>query len=168
MNKVTKGALAAAAGAAILVGGAGTMAAWNDSASIGSGTVKAGELNIKQQAGTGTWKWANGEKSGAEFKPDTDLLAPGNQVVYTATYDITMTGTNMKATLTPSLSGATTGPLASYLAVSVAGAGETVNITGSGPKEVSTTVTFEDVNGKTGQGESASLAGSTITLQQVS
>jgi len=36
MNKVTKGAIAAAAGVILLMGGAGTLASWNSSANAGS------------------------------------------------------------------------------------------------------------------------------------
>lgn len=118
MNKKTKGALAAAAGAAILVGGAGTMAAWNDSTDLGGGTVTAGVLNIDQQPDSGNWKFEDGEP----FNPVTDRLVPGDTVVYTATYNITAEGTNLKATLTPTLAGVD-GELEPLLTVAAEGDG---------------------------------------------
>ncbi|MBM4653639.1 alternate-type signal peptide domain-containing protein [Rhodococcus hoagii] len=52
MNKKTKGAIAAGAAAVLLAGGAGTMAAWNSSASLPSATITAGELKVTEKAGT--------------------------------------------------------------------------------------------------------------------
>ncbi|GAA4744840.1 alternate-type signal peptide domain-containing protein [Gordonia alkaliphila] len=166
MNKVTKGALAAAAGAAILVGGAGTMAAWSDSSSLGSGTVTAGTLNIDQVPDSGKWHW--GTPGGTEFNPATDRLVPGDTVVYVADYNITAVGTNLVATLTPTLGNLESGELAQHLHVTAVGdGGGEIRPTGSvQTKTIGTAITFTDVQGETGQGASASLAGGTVTLTQ--
>ncbi|GAA3950871.1 alternate-type signal peptide domain-containing protein [Gordonia caeni] len=165
MNKKTKGALAAAAGAAILVGGAGTMAAWNDNASLGSGTVSAGTLNI-DQVGTGTWHWDNPD--GEVFTPGSDLLVPGDSVVYVGKYKISAAGTNLKATLTPEIGGVT-GNLKDYLEVADVNDAPTT-ITPSNDDQIltiGTKVTFDpDTGGEDGQGGTASLAGASVLLQQ--
>src|SRR5690606_22161335 len=46
MNKLLKGSIAGAAGIALLLGGAGTLAYWNSSADLGGGTVNSGTLTI--------------------------------------------------------------------------------------------------------------------------
>lgn len=165
MNKATKGALAAAAGAAILAGGAGTMAAWNASSSLGSGSVTAGTLNIDQQ-GTGTWHWDS--PTGAAFDPATDKIVPGDKVVYVGDYKITAVGQNLQATLTPTIGGVT-GDLASHLTTATVGGG-TTQITPANNNQVlqiGTMVTFDpSTTGNDGQGKTASLAGASITLQQ--
>ncbi|MEJ9078647.1 alternate-type signal peptide domain-containing protein [Gordonia malaquae] len=163
MNKVTKGALAAAAGAAILAGGAGTMAAWNSNVNTNGGTVTAGQLNL-ESVNAGSWKWADG----TAFDPATARLVPGDKVVYTASYKITAVGQNLTATLTPSL-GNVTGPLASYLTAAPAGGGA-VTVTAADnntTKTVSTEITFNPATAnQDGQAQTASLAGASVVLQQ--
>ncbi|MGB6039826.1 MAG: alternate-type signal peptide domain-containing protein, partial [Gordonia sp. (in: high G+C Gram-positive bacteria)] len=105
MNKATKGALAAAAAAAILAGGAGTMAAWNSTApGTGGGTITAGSMTVTQQPDTGGWAWADGT-------PIADIttikIVPGQSVKYTAIYNVELIGTNLKADLVPTLGGVT-------------------------------------------------------------
>ena len=77
MKKITKGAIALGAAALLLAGGAGTMAAWSDEASLGGGEVTAGHLRITEAA-AGAWTWADGET----FDPATDLIVPGDVVEY--------------------------------------------------------------------------------------
>lgn len=164
MNKVTKGALAAAAGVAILAGGAGTMAAWNAESSLGAGSVTAGSLNI-EQVQAGTWHWNTVD--GATFNPGTDRLVPGDTVVYVGEYRITAEGNNLTATLKPSVAGIS-GELEDLLDVTPIGGEETITPTGAVQlKKIGTAITFKDTTtGTAGQGRNASLAGITVTLQQ--
>lgn len=171
MKKNTKGAIAVGAAALLLAGGAGTMAAWSDSASLGGGTVTSGELGITQ-VGTGAWTWATPGGATGEFNPTTARLVPGDVVTYTGTYALDVVGTNLKASLTPTLGGVT-GDLATYLdvnAVSNTAAVDIENITASDDtKQVSitTTITFKPgTTEEASMNKTASLAGSTITLQQ--
>ncbi|MBY4570885.1 hypothetical protein ACN95_12760 [Gordonia sihwensis] len=167
MNKVTKGALAAAAGAAILAGGAGTMAAWNSNVTTDGGTVTAGQLNLTS-VDAGSWKWIGGSKDGQPFNTASDRLVPGDTVRYTATYKITAVGTNLTATLTPSLGGVS-GELAPLLTASPTdGAGTQVTQADNNTdKTVSTDITFKSTTtGTDGQGKVADLSGATVTLQQ--
>ena len=46
MNKFAKGSLAAGAGLVLLLGGAGTLAYWNDSAELEGGTIEAGSMTF--------------------------------------------------------------------------------------------------------------------------
>ncbi len=165
MNKVTKGALAAAAGAAILAGGAGTMAAWNSSVNTNGGTVTAGTLNL-ESVNAGSWTWVGGSKGGQAFNPASDLLVPGDTVQYTAEYKVHATGTNLTATLTPSVGGVS-GDLATYLTATPAGGG-VVTITpadNNTNKTVSTNITF-NATGTDGQNKTADLSGASVVLQQ--
>jgi len=90
MNKLVKGSIAGAAGVALLLGGAGTLALWNDSASINAGTVTSGVLDVA----TGT---------AGSWSPDLDLIVPGDTIVYTETLDVTATGDNLNATITTNI-----------------------------------------------------------------
>ena len=46
MNKLVKGSIAAAAGISLLMGGAGSLALWNDSVTVNAGTVSSGTLDV--------------------------------------------------------------------------------------------------------------------------
>ncbi|OYD66703.1 alternate-type signal peptide domain-containing protein [Rhodococcus sp. OK302] len=167
MKKTTKGAIAAAFAALLLAGGAGTMAAWSASTTAGVGTtITAGSMAI-EQVGTGTWEWADG----SAFDPLTDRIVPGDVVSYTADYTFDLVGKNLKATLTPSLSGVT-GDLVNLGQLSVAAAPgiTTVFTAGLGQTASYTTeITFLPKVGEvdnTGQTKTASLAGGVVTLDQ--
>ncbi|ORL32652.1 hypothetical protein A5N78_07030 [Prescottella equi] len=174
MNKKTKGAIAAGAAAVLLAGGAGTMAAWNSSASLPSATITAGELKVTEKAGTpGTWTWATaGANSGTTFNPATDKLAPGDSVSYTGTYTLSIVGKNLKATGAVNAAGLT-GDLAGDLTITTAATkgGSALNLadlsaSDSGDAVVTTTITFKGTADNTTMNKGASLAGATVTLQQ--
>lgn len=168
MKKNTKGAIAACAAALLLAGGAGTYAAWSDSESIDGGTVTSGHLRITETT-AGAWTWADD----TAFNPATDLLVPGDVVEYTATYTLDVAGENLVAKLTPTLGGIGQTGLGQYL--TVAASSDTTGITldniteanDDDTVEVTTTITFDaDTSGQNGMGQTATLAGSTITLEQ--
>ena len=104
MNKLTKGAIATAAGVILLMGGAGTLASWNSSATSGaSQAITAGSLSVTA-AGAGTWK------SGATtINPSTFKIVPGDSLVYTQTFNVAATGDNLLFTVasTPGTFGTT-------------------------------------------------------------
>ena len=56
MNAFVKSAVAGAAGIALLLGGAGTFAVWNSSASASAGVLRTGQLTLSTTPGTGQWK----------------------------------------------------------------------------------------------------------------
>jgi alternate signal-mediated exported protein len=84
MNKLVKGAIAGAAGIALLMGGAGSLALWNDSAAITDQSVSSGTLSIT--ATNGTWT-------------GPALLVPGDSATYTSTLTITAKGANLLSRL---------------------------------------------------------------------
>jgi alternate signal-mediated exported protein, RER_14450 family len=99
MNKLTKGAIAGAAGIALLLGGAGSFALWNGSASAAAGTVNAGTLSV---AANGTGSWANtpnGGTSGA-ITIGTFKAVPGDTLTFTQKLNVASIGDNLNATLT--------------------------------------------------------------------
>ena len=93
MNKLTKAAIATAVGTALLLGGAGTLASWNSSASINGGTIVAGNLAIASGA-TGVWK-----SGSTTIDLSTYKIVPGDTLTYTDTVNVTATGDNLKAKL---------------------------------------------------------------------
>lgn len=105
MNKLTKATIAGAAGVALLLGGAGTFATWNSSANIGGGSIVAGSLVVGTPA-TGSWSVVHlntGSTSVYGTSAATTLAAykasPGDKLTYTTTVPITVSGTNLVATL---------------------------------------------------------------------
>jgi alternate signal-mediated exported protein len=97
MNKLVKGSIAGAAGIALLLGGAGTLATWNSSADLftSGSNITAGTLDIQATSGTvgDGWEDANGAINIAAFK-----VIPGDVLTYTKTFDVTASGDNLTAT----------------------------------------------------------------------
>ena len=60
MKKATKGALAVTAAGALLLGGAGTLAYWNDVQGVTGGTISSGHLKLTPGTCDG-WKLNNGQ-----------------------------------------------------------------------------------------------------------
>jgi alternate signal-mediated exported protein len=99
MNKITKGAIATAAGIALLLGGAGTFALWNGNVAVAGGTLSTGTLTIAS-VGSPTWADASSGTVTAVPAGATSVVAvPGD--VYTMTQQVTIgeTGKNIKANL---------------------------------------------------------------------
>ena len=105
MSKLTKATIAGAAGVALLLGGAGTFATWNATAPISGGTIVAGSLLVGTPA-AGTWSvthLAAGSGTVYGSSAATTLASykasPGDKLTYTTTVPITVSGTNLVATL---------------------------------------------------------------------
>ena len=106
MNKLTKATIAGAAGVALLLGGAGTFATWNATGpSVGTQSIVSGSL-VAGTPATGSWSVAHlntGSTSVYWTSAATTLAAykasPGDQLTYTTTVPITVSGTNLVATL---------------------------------------------------------------------
>jgi alternate signal-mediated exported protein len=95
MNKLTKGAIATAAGVILLMGGAGTLASWNSSATAGtSQSISSGSLGVTS-AGSGTWKNA----AGTTITPSSYKITPGDTLSYTQTFNLAATGDNLLFTV---------------------------------------------------------------------
>ena len=102
MNKLVKGAVATAAGVALLMGGAGTFAYWNDSVGITGGTITAGNLVVTDATPlSGVWTvLKNGTGTATTITNIATFVAsPGDKFTYTKSVTITATGDNLTATL---------------------------------------------------------------------
>lgn len=161
MNKMTKGAIAGGIGVALLLGGAGTLAYWNDSASLSApGTITAGNLAIAAPAtapASDGWKVTNGTISNQTVADiSTFKIVPGDSLTYTKTLNVTATGNNIRAKVTlgtNAISGATTAAAdtalaarltasASYTVNGTAGASYTIPSAGTYPVVVTVTINW--------------------------
>ena len=94
MNKLTKGAIATAAGVILLMGGAGTLASWNSSANAGSSqAISAGSLSVTTGA-AGVWKSGTTTITPANFR-----IVPGDTLTYTQTFNLAASGDNLLFTV---------------------------------------------------------------------
>ncbi|MCR2827890.1 alternate-type signal peptide domain-containing protein [Microbacterium sp. zg.Y909] len=94
MNKITKATIATAAGAALLLGGAGTFATWNYNATAAGSTITAGNL-VVTDGPVGTWS-ANGA---AIDHIAGYAVSPGDVLTYTKTMQIEAEGDSLEAEL---------------------------------------------------------------------
>ncbi|WP_010203883.1 alternate-type signal peptide domain-containing protein [Salinibacterium sp. PAMC 21357] len=120
MNKLVKGSIAGAAGIALLLGGAGTLATWNSSAAVTSAAtgITAGTLEITPTSGVSTDGWKVGTP-GTGINISTFKIVPGDVLTFTKTFDVAAVGNNLTATaalgtgaITAASAAATGGPLA--------------------------------------------------------
>jgi alternate signal-mediated exported protein len=185
MNKLLVGAIAGAAGVALLLGGAGTFALWNDSAAVTGGTIVAGSLDVTPTVTAGSWT-VNGGTPRASL---TGFKAvPGDVLAYTKTMDVTASGDNLLATLT--LDPASISPtvaldaedlaLTSYLTstATIAATATGAGISGTSPTysvnagtsvvTVTVTLTFPSGAGNDAQLGSVKLNDLNVTLNQTS
>lgn len=98
MNKLLKGSIAGAAGIALLLGGAGTFAFWNDSVAIDSAVVTAGTLKVTPTT-AGAWSYSQGGADIAISDLANFAIVPGTVLKYTRTMTIGATGQGMVASL---------------------------------------------------------------------
>lgn len=187
MNKLLKGAVAGAAGIALLLGGAGTFALWNTSATVNVGTVASGTLKFAQ---VGAPSWRNiASDVPSEKQAISDIVSyrivPGDKLELTEVVAIDATGDNLHATL--SLDDASiTGPLKTSLSpitMTATGASVTAGATpntfnvspvnsvaeSGATTNVTITVIVElpaSVSGTTAQGSSLDLSNLSFKLQQ--
>jgi len=96
MKKTTKGAIAAGAAAVLLLGGAGSLAYWTDSATINGGSFTTGTLGLTLVGCDTGWTYANGGAAGSPVS----LIVPGDAIQKSCTYTIAATGDHISASLT--------------------------------------------------------------------
>ena len=104
MKKSTKGALAATTAGVLLLGGAGSLAFWSGSITIGGSTISSGHISLDDttagDCAGADWILDNGEATaGAVFDPATSTLVPGDSITKTCTFDVTAAGDHLRATL---------------------------------------------------------------------
>ncbi|UGT62825.1 alternate-type signal peptide domain-containing protein [Nocardia asteroides] len=100
MDKRGKAALAAGAAAILLLGGAGSLAFWQDSTQSGGGTITAGELALSPCVPVGTTGWEDITGGTAEpIDVASFRIVPGDTLRYTCTTTVSADGDNLTATL---------------------------------------------------------------------
>ncbi|MGD6979890.1 MULTISPECIES: alternate-type signal peptide domain-containing protein [Citricoccus] len=98
MKKMTKGAIVTGLGVALLLGGGGTLAVWNDSVETTAGTITAGDLNL--EAVTDSAKWATNVPGAPPIeKIENYRVVPGETLTFTQKLDIDLEGDHLKANL---------------------------------------------------------------------
>ena len=104
MKKTTKGALAATTAGVLLLGGAGSLAFWSDSLTIGGSTISSGHISLDDTTdglcAEADWILNDAEAPvDAVFDPSADALVPGDSITKTCTFDINAVGDHLRATL---------------------------------------------------------------------
>lgn len=182
MHKNTKAAFAATTAAVLLLGGAGTLASWNDSEIIDGGAIASGELSLTQDEGQTCTDWAlDAAAGGGAFVPGSTLVVPGDVITRTCTYTVNASGEHLAATVdlaTPSFTetndlvsaltatatytrdpGTGAVPLADDAAITDANDGDVLN--------AAISVTFSSAtSGTTAQQMTATLDALTVSLTQ--
>ena len=111
MTKTFKGAVAALAGALLLLGGAGSLAYWTSEQTVPGGAIDAGSLALGVPTCGGGWT-LDAAGGGGTYTPGTTLLVPGDVITETCTATLTATGSHMAGTITastPTVTGAAAG-----------------------------------------------------------
>jgi alternate signal-mediated exported protein len=167
-SALIKGTAAIAVGAALLLGGGGTLASWNAEATGTPGTVVAGDLDVV--AATGVWK----DRTGATITNIANYkVVPGDKLTYTQDLNVTLTGDKMAANVAATGAGAVNGFTAANVTVTdpVLTVGDTAvsnPLTTSGT--VTATITFEFKSGTTGRSDvtkSYNFGSVAFTLNQI-
>jgi alternate signal-mediated exported protein len=117
MNKLVKGAIAGAAGIVLLMGGAGSLAYWNDSANAGPASgqnlINAGTLTVLP-VDAGTWTKGFYNAGGTLVGSTSTILpanlgavriVPGNKLSYAQTFNLTASGDDLYFTITTPTTG---------------------------------------------------------------
>ncbi|MFV9432145.1 alternate-type signal peptide domain-containing protein [Rhodococcus aetherivorans] len=180
MKKQTKGAIAAGAGAILLLGGLGSLAFWNDQTDGDAGTITSGQLALGECAGGGTWTdVGNGGTAIADIS--SFRIVPGDTVRYTCDSTLTAEGDNLEATLTANLNDVTgsadlrnaltTTIDGEYAGQSFTGGSDGIQVTANSgaaqPISVDVTIAFDPAtSGTTGQGQTVDLGNLSLNLQQ--
>ncbi|MFE5838384.1 alternate-type signal peptide domain-containing protein [Arthrobacter sp. NPDC056493] len=169
-SALIKGTAAIAVGAALLLGGGGTLASWNASDSATPGTIIAGDLNVS--AATGVWK----DGSGNAVDISSYRVVPGDTLTYTQVLTVTLSGDKMAANITATGTGANNGFTPANVTVSapVLTAG-TPSAVVTNPlttsKTVTATITFAfksaTTTGRTDVGANYNFGNVAFTLQQI-
>lgn len=193
MRKTTKGAIAVGAGVALLLGGAGTLAAWKVDTAVAAGTsISSGTLSIVPKVGASglpVWAW----NTGTGTYDASSRIVPGDVVKRTQVFTVTARGDRLKFTgdldLAPALSGdpdlaaalsaVTTLTATAPTGATITGSGthQIVVTPGTGAADVTFDVTATSVvtwalgtagsDAASTMGTSVTLAGANLNLTQV-
>lgn len=181
MKKIVKASIATTAGVILLLGGAGTFATWNSSATAPGASIVSGNLVVEASQDAGTWT-ANGSVIDiADY-----AIVPGDVLTYTKTMSVGAEGDSLSATLAltdSSIAPADAGKpadiaLASFLTDSAVLTASGAGITGTGPtftvtpagdvvsQDVTVTVTIAFPYGEEVGGNNGAMNGA-VTLDEL-
>jgi alternate signal-mediated exported protein len=178
MRRSTKGALAASAAAALLLGGAGSLAYWNSTQTISGGDIVSGTLTLTQEGLQSCTDWTLDAVGGATaYTPGTTLVVPGDVITKTCDYTVNASGEHLAASLTmdatsvtgdAELAGALTASATYTLDGSPVSSGQAITSLDDGAVVQATiSVTFESAtSGVVAQGMTAHLDDIVVGLQQ--
>jgi alternate signal-mediated exported protein len=149
-----KGTAAIAVGAALLLGGGGTLANWNASATATPGDIVAGDLNVENTT-AGVWK----DRNNATINIATYKVVPGDKLTFTQDLAVTLKGNKMAAEIDTTGISETSGFSATNVAVSepeltVDGV-DVANplVASAGTQTVTATITFEFLSSTAGRAD---------------
>jgi alternate signal-mediated exported protein len=126
LKTLLNGAIVCATGLALLLGGGGTFALWNDSETVASATtITAGDLALTPNA-DGVWR----KSDGTLIDPITYRIVPGSTIEFTRTLTVSAVGDGIRAQLGHSaLTG--TGTLAPLVTTNLSATSPTAVVDGS-------------------------------------
>lgn len=151
-STLIKGSAAIALGAALLLGGGGTLANWNAEATTTPGTIVAGDLNVENNT-AGVWK----DRNAATINIATYKVVPGDKLTFTQDLTVTLHGNKMAANVATTGVSATNGFTPAN--VSVSPVALTVGVTpvanplvaSATTQTVTATITFEFLSSTSGR-----------------
>ena len=162
-----KGAVAAAAGVAVLLGGMGTFALWNAEGALGEGNLQTGTLAA--EFGDITWNDVTPGHENVIADLDGFHMVPGDVIVGTSTIEVVAQGENL--VVVPQVVGETGVPittLSDSVTVGVVLDGVPADGFREGTTSVDATITIAFDEAATGEmGLGLDLSATSINLQQV-
>ena len=123
MHATVKGALAAGTAGTLLLGGAGTLAYWNSTGTVGGGTINSGDMRLDAgTCATAGWTVSNTIEAvtNQPFNVATDEIVPGDVLKKVCSLDVIAVGANLRANLVVT-NGTTTGSTMAVGAYTVGG-----------------------------------------------
>jgi alternate signal-mediated exported protein len=153
-STLVKGTAAIAVGAALLLGGGGTLANWNAEAIAAPGSIISGDLNVAKTA-AGVWK----DRAGTTIDISTYKVVPGDKLTFTQDLTVTLVGNKMAADVSTTGITATNGFTPANVTVSapvltVAGSAVANPLKPTGSAQtVTATITFEFLSTTTGRAD---------------
>jgi alternate signal-mediated exported protein len=155
-STLVKGTAAIAVGAALLLGGGGTLANWNAEATAAPGIIVSGDLNVAKTA-AGVWK----DRAGATIDITTYKVVPGDKLTFTQDLTVTLVGDKMAANVATTGITATNGFTPANVSVSApaltlggTAVANPLKATGSA-QTVTATITFEFLSTTTGRADTS-------------
>jgi alternate signal-mediated exported protein len=155
-STLIKGSAAIALGAALLLGGGGTLANWNAAATQTPGTIIAGDLNVVNSTSAGVWK----DRAGTTIDISAYKVVPGDKLTYTQDLTVTLKGDKMAAdiattgiTATNGFTPANVSVSAPALTVGTAAVVNPLKPAAGSAQTVTATITFEFLSTTAGRAD---------------